>query len=189
MSDIAILKKSDRDVASIKRQNMVSSAAGELASTHFLNTIELSASTAISLYWPIGSELDTRPLLAQLRQKNVPCLLPVVKGKNQPLIFKSWSYGDPLEKGGFGTYVPEAKALTGIPKILIVPLLAFDANGYRLGYGGGFYDRTLQNLRREEGCVAIGYAYSGQEVKNVTIDKFDQRLDWIITEKDARKIQ
>lgn len=188
MSDITQQKKSDRLQASKVRQELVSESAGELAASHFLNIPEISGHCPISLYWPIGSELDTRPLLKKLAESKQACLLPVVEEKNKPLIFRTWTFGDPLEKGGFGTLVPPVSAQLGTPKIIVVPLLSFDRRGYRLGYGGGFYDRTLQKLRGEEGCISVAFAYSGQQVDTVTIDQFDQKVDWIVTEKYARKI-
>lgn len=189
MSDIAQQKKSDRLLASKIRQKLVSPKAGEMAAAQFLTIPTISNNSPISLYWPIGSELDTRPLLEKLADANIPCLLPVVAEKDQPLIFRQWKNGDPLEKGGFGTLVPKISAPLGIPKIVVVPLLSFDECGYRLGYGGGFYDRTLEKFRREEGCISVAFAYSGQQVETVTIDRFDQRVDWVVTEKYARKVQ
>ena len=91
--------------------------------------------------------------------------------------------------GAFKVLVPAKTAANLVPDIVITPMLAFDARGYRLGYGGGFYDRTLAKLRNEGECRAIGFAYAAQEVAEVVIDRFDQRLDGIITEKDVRIIK
>ncbi|MEH6401783.1 MAG: 5-formyltetrahydrofolate cyclo-ligase [Sneathiella sp.] len=189
MHSIPARKKADRQLASTKRGSLFNAKAGLQAAHNFLTSIELPADSKISLYFPIGSELETVPLLKDLNTRNITTLLPVVAGRDRPLIFKEWSIGNPLEQGRFDVFIPTEEARVMIPDILVVPLLAFDTFGYRLGYGGGFYDRTLEALRTEGDCLAVGYAYAGQEVAQVTIDKFDQPLDWLVTEKEARKRQ
>jgi len=181
-------KKADRKLASATRGSLFDANACTKAASNFFNSIELPTGTIISLYLPIGTEIGTAPLFDGLKVRGITTLLPIVEGKDQPLIFKKWSVGDPLEKGHFDVSVPNDQAKRMVPNILLVPLLAFDARGYRLGYGGGFYDRTLEAFRADGSCVAIGYAYAGQEVAHVTIDNFDQPLDWLVTEKEVRKI-
>jgi 5-formyltetrahydrofolate cyclo-ligase len=97
----------------------------------------------VSGFWPIGDEFDPRPLMEALAARGHTLCLPVVVGKGRPLAFRAWAPGDPLERAGFGLSVPAWDAAPAIPRFLIVPLLAFDRRGYRLGYGGGFFDRTI----------------------------------------------
>jgi 5-formyltetrahydrofolate cyclo-ligase len=152
---------------------------------HFKSAISVPAGATISGFWPMGDEMDVTPLLAQLHAAGHPIGLPVVVKKGEPLIFRSWQPGQTLVSGGFGTEIPAPSAPEVVPDVLIVPLLAFDSNGYRLGYGGGFYDRTLHKLRGNGNALAVGVGYAAQHVVRVPRDEYDQPLDWIITEKGA----
>lgn len=140
----------------------------------------------VSAYWPMGDEFDIRPTLAALSEKGWACALPVVAARDVPLIFRRWSPGDILVPAAMGTSVPDDAASTLVPRVLFVPLLAFDAEGYRLGYGGGYYDRTLATLRRSGRILAIGIGYAAQEIDHVPRESFDQRLDMIATERGLR---
>jgi len=139
-------------------------------------------------YWPMSSELDVRPVLVALDRIGVLMTLPEVAAKNRPLRFRAWRPDEPLVEGGHNTYHPLVSAPLMRPDVVLVPLLAFDRRGYRLGWGGGYYDRTLEVLRKTGTCVAIGVAYGVQEVERMPSDEFDQPLDWIITEQEAIKI-
>ncbi len=145
----------------------------------------LPPSAPVSAYWPMGSELDVYPAMTALHERGHPIGLPVMLGAARPLIFRHWSPGQDLEAAGFGTSEPSAEADEMEPQVLIVPLLAFDRQGYRLGYGGGFYDRTLANLRPKGGIIAIGAAFAEQEVESVPREATDLALDWIVTEREA----
>ena len=129
-------------------------------------------------YMPMRTEIDPLPAMA-VHQGAVG--VPVIIGAGQPLRFREWGPGAAMVAGTFGARVP-AEGAWVVPQVLIVPLLAFDARGYRLGYGGGFYDRTLQGLRAGGPVVAVGFAFAAQEVAQVPVDGFDQRLDMIVTE-------
>ena len=107
--------------------------------------------------------------------------VPVIMGKGLALRFREWSPGAAMVDGPFGALVPQDGAWV-VPEVLIVPLVAFDARGYRLGYGGGFYDRTLEGLRAQGLVWAVGFAFSGQEPPEVPIEVTDQRLDVLVTE-------
>lgn len=133
---------------------------------------------AMSGYMPMRTEIDPLPAMAAHQG---PVCVPVIIGKGQPLKFREWSPGCVMAPGEFGALIPESGAWIE-PDVLIVPLLAFDARGYRLGYGGGFYDRTLQMLRAKRNTLAVGFAFAAQKVNEVPIDEFDQRLDAVITE-------
>ncbi len=137
---------------------------------------------AVSSYLPIGSELDTLPLIHWLQDVGAIHGLPVVTAEGAPLTFRQWRPGDPLIDGGFATKCPDGAAPALEPAIILVPLLAFDRAGYRLGYGGGFYDRTLAARRSAGTITAIGLAFSAQEVDTVPRDEHDQPLDAVLTE-------
>ena len=161
--------------------------APEKAAEHFCEHIDVESAEVVSGYWPIREEINPIPLLTRLRRTDRACALPVVQGRDRPLVFREWTPDDALVPGVFGTSEPPPSARELAPHILIVPLLAFDGRGYRLGYGGGYYDRTLHLLRQaSKHCVAVGYAYSGQEVEALPVTDADERLDWVVTEAWAR---
>ena len=163
-------------------------AAGYALCERVLGALTFSEGCVVSAYWPIGSEIDPRPLMRHLHEHGHPIALPAVVGKGRPLVFRAWRPGDTLQPAGFGTREPVDDTPELEPRALIVPLLAFDRAGYRLGYGGGFYDRTLSLLRRGGGILAIGTAYAVQEVAEVPHGSDDRPLDWIVTEAEAVEI-
>ncbi|MFN6926042.1 MAG: 5-formyltetrahydrofolate cyclo-ligase [Tabrizicola sp.] len=130
-------------------------------------------------YMPMRTEIDPLPAMAAHQG---PVGVPVIIGKGLPLRFREWSPGAPMVEGAFKALIPEEGAWVE-PEVLIVPLLAWDRRGYRLGYGGGFYDRTLEGLRARHPVLAVGFAFSAQEVAEVPTEPTDQRLDAIVTEK------
>lgn len=171
-----------------KRRKAAAGAAEAAAvrfCARFFESLDLLPLTTVSAYWPMGSELDVRPVMERLHGQGHAVALPVVIKPGQPLLFRLWEPGQPLGAAGFGTSEPPAEAALAVPEVLIVPLLAFDRQGYRLGYGGGFYDRTLADLRAGGRVLAVGAAYAGQEVAAVPREATDARLDWIVTEEEA----
>jgi len=130
---------------------------------------------------PIRSEVD--PSAAMIAHPG-PLCVPVVEQANRPLVFHRWTAQTPMVPGRFGVAVP-ATPDPIVPDVVLVPLLAFDPRGYRLGYGGGFYDRTLQQLRADGDVLAIGFAYAAQQHASVPIEPTDERLDLIVTERDV----
>jgi 5-formyltetrahydrofolate cyclo-ligase len=162
--------------------------AGRRAADHFLAAIALEPEAVVSGYWPVGDEFDVRPTLERLHAAGHACCLPVVVGKTKPLLFRRWEPGDTLVPAALGIPVPLPEADELVPAVLLVPMLAFDDAGYRLGYGGGFYDMTLDALRAGGGApIAVGAAFAGQRVAQVPRDANDERLDWILTEDGARR--
>ena len=155
----------------------------------FLNMPELAAEIAAGRvaagYWPIGSELDPRPLLNHLHERGLACTLPATVRPGAPLAFRRWTPHTELAAAGYGTMAPppEAEALT--PELILVPLLAVDARGMRLGYGAGYYDMSLRALRAGGRVVAVGLAYDGQMAEAVPADNNDERLDWLVSERRA----
>lgn len=163
-------------------------AAGYALCERVLGALSLPAGCVVSAYWPMGSEIDPRPLMHRLHDDGHPIALPVVVRARSPLVFRAWRPEDPLEPAGFGTRVPLENRPQLTPRVLFVPLLAFDRAGHRLGYGGGFYDRTLAALRGAGAALAVGVAYAAQELPAVPCDDDDQVLDWIVTEAEAIRV-
>ncbi len=155
---------------------------------NFLNNVDVS-NKILSGFIPIGSEINILTLLNSFKKLNPTVCMPLVVKKNNPLEFRKWQQGNKLENESFGTKAPLKTAEQLTPTIIITPLLAFDKLGYRLGYGGGFYDRTIASLRQRIPVLAVGVAYSCQLVDKVPIDNFDQVLDLIITEGKVYKIR
>ncbi len=137
----------------------------------------------VALYAPLPGELDSFPLLAALARLGYPTLLPVAGEQATPLTFRLWRPGAPLVAGRFGLREPSASAPEMRPEILFLPLLGFDAAGTRLGFGGGYYDATLDRLRAKGLTAAIGLAFSCQQAEKIPREKHDEKLDFVITEK------
>jgi 5-formyltetrahydrofolate cyclo-ligase len=138
-------------------------------------------------YWPFREEADPRVLMQALAANGHPLALPRITRRTAPLEFRRWIEGDPMRPNAFEIAEPLAGAEIATPSILLVPMLAFDAAGTRLGYGGGYYDRTLAALRAARKVIAVGIAYAGQEVPGMPRRDHDQPLDAIVTEKGMRK--
>jgi len=138
---------------------------------------------ALAGYMPIRSEIDPLPAMAEAAAHG-PVAVPVIEGAGRPLRFSRWEPGCALRRGPFGTRLPEVDDFV-TPEILIVPLVAFERAGGRLGYGGGFYDRTLARLRAVRPVLAIGFAYAAQEAEGLPLEPTDQPLDMIVTEAEV----
>ena len=137
---------------------------------------------AISGYWPIDTELDPRPLLEALCRRGWTCALPCVVARGEPLSFRCWRPGDRLADGLFGIAEPCPEAHHVMPDIVVAPMLAADPAGCRLGYGGGFYDRTIGALRAASTVCVIAIGYDVQIRKAVPAGAGDQRVDWVLSE-------
>lgn len=135
----------------------------------------------VSGYVAIGDELDVFPSLEALQEIGASIVLPVAGKSGEVLSFRPWRSGEELEKGRLSTYHPSAKTEAPDPDVLLVPLVAFDHQGYRLGFGGGYYDRTLSDLRGKKKIAAYGIGYDGQEVESIPREDHDAQLDGIIT--------
>ncbi len=154
-------------------------AAAALAETG-LSFLDLPGPAIISGYYPVGEELDVRPLLIRLIREGHTIGLPVTR-KDQPLIFRTWTPDTEMAKGSMGIPRPTSDAPEVSPSVLLVPLAAFDDRGYRVGYGGGFYDRTLANLREAGPVTAVGVAFAEQQAERVPAEPHDEPLDWLLT--------
>lgn len=157
-------------------------AAAEALGHHGLAFLpsRTSSDTVVSGFAPLPDELRVWPLLRRLAGEGFRLALPVMQGKARPLIFRAWSPGDAMDKGVWDIPEPKADKALLEPDIVLVPLLAFDRAGWRLGYGGGFYDRTLRLLRSRESVVTVGLGYDEQQVDAVPHLDYDQRLDWVL---------
>ncbi|APX10950.1 5-formyltetrahydrofolate cyclo-ligase [Tateyamaria omphalii] len=140
----------------------------------------------LSGYMPIRSEIDPLPAMAEAAAHG-PVGVPVIRAEGQPLVFSRWTPDAEMTEGPFGARVPAVEELME-PEIVIVPLVAFTRSGARLGYGGGFYDRTLDILRARRATLAIGFAYGAQEVPDMPIEPTDQPLDMIVTDAEVIEV-
>lgn len=156
-------------------------AAGQ-AAAGFLAAGFAAEARVVAGYRPIRTEIDPTPLMAALHEEGLRLCVPVIEGEGLPLAFRAWAPDAAMEAGAFGAEVPAAGEWLE-PDLLIVPLLAFDSGLWRLGYGGGFYDRTLARLRARGVVRAVGLAYAAQEMDGLPREATDQRLDAVVTER------
>jgi len=150
-------------------------------------SLAISKDSLVGGYVALPGEADPHLLLEALRAAGHDIALPRVESKGAPLVFHLWQKGQPLKPGTLNILEPESRWPIAHPHILLVPLLAFDARGHRLGYGGGYYDRTLEVLRAKGPVRAVGIAYSGQEIENVPDENHDHLLDMVLTEAGVRR--
>ncbi len=139
----------------------------------------------VSGFFPYKSEISILALLQRLAGEGWVIAMPVVMGEGKPLVFRQWSFGDATVPDVWNIPVPPETAALLLPDVLLVPGLAFDRAGYRLGYGGGFYDRTLDKLRRIKPVVAIGAGYHAQLVDAVPHGVHDVALNFVMTEEET----
>jgi 5-formyltetrahydrofolate cyclo-ligase len=152
-------------------------AAGEALCHVALRDLEFSAGSTIAGVWPLAGEMDLRPLMRALHARGHRIVLPETTPRGEPLVFRVWTPESTMIREKFGTFRPDGPIAR--PDVVFVPLVAFDAAGNRLGYGGGYYDRTLDAL---VDCEPIGFAYAAQQVAHVPIELHDQPLPRILTE-------
>jgi 5-formyltetrahydrofolate cyclo-ligase len=153
-------------------------SCGAALAQHVLRELPPPAGAVVSGFWPIGQEIDIRPLLLALHARGHPIALPKTPKRGNPLIFRLWQPGAAMVAERFGTFRPDGPVC--VPDFLLVPLLAFDRRGYRIGYGAGYYDRTLAGL---PGRFRLGVAYAAQELDAVPAGPYDARLDAVATER------
>jgi 5-formyltetrahydrofolate cyclo-ligase len=158
-------------------------AAEAIAARKFLLAIALG--TIVSGFMPLKSEINPLPLLQKLSQAGARLALPAIAGRGKPLIMRAWEFGAPLDRGQWGIREPKPDAPEVEPDILLVPLLAFDRAGYRLGYGAGYYDMTIHRLRALKPITAVGVAFAAQEVPKIPTTPRDERLDLVLTEREV----
>ena len=179
------VKAAARKAAFVRRKAAFAAGQGQAAEilADFL-AVRHNRGLALALagYMPMRTEIDPLPAMAVHQG---PVGVPVILAAASPLRFRAWGPGVAMVPGEFGALIPQEGSWIE-PDVVIVPMLAFDARGYRLGYGGGFYDRTLEGLRARHPVLAVGFAFDAQEVAEVPIDQYDQPLDAVVTESGVR---
>lgn len=178
MTSLDEQKAAARKAAFARRK--VAHQAGLGTSAHLSEVLTGYRGVPLAGYMPIRTEIDPLPAMEEAAAHG-PVGVPVIMGEAQPLKFRQWEPGCELVSGPFGAMIPEEGDWIE-PEILIVPLVAFSRSGGRLGYGGGFYDRTLELLRSKRATMAIGFAYAAQEDADIPLEPVDQPLDMIVTE-------
>lgn len=185
--DIAVHKAAARRFAAEARAGAHaadSALAADAVADAFLARFPPQPDRVVSGYWPIGTEIDPRPLLLRLHEAGAPCALPTVIAPGAPLAFRRWTPDAELFPGPFRVPSPGSEAEALRPDVVLAPMLAFDRRGMRLGYGAGFYDRTLAQLRQGGTVLAVGLAFAAQELPEVPVDAFDAPLDAVLTERE-----
>jgi len=170
-----------RSAISSKQKNLAVNNAAKL----FIKNIPMNHNDIIAAYWPISGELDCLPLVEQLWARGHQICLPVTIAENKPLIFRVWQKGQKLIDGGHGIKTPDKNTSILVPNIIIMPLVAFDKKGARLGYGKGYYDRTIAKM--EQKPLLVGYGFALQEVEHINSESHDAPLDYVVSEKKVVK--
>jgi 5-formyltetrahydrofolate cyclo-ligase len=189
MSPSPAIPKNDLRAAALARRNALSAEARADAARAMAARgipVEIGGGATVSGYWPIRCEIDPIPLMRHLAAQGAQLALPVITGRDQPLIFRAWSLDTQLLRGQLGIMEPSPQSALVQPDIVLVPLAAFDRAGHRIGYGAGHYDRTLVQLRALKPIVSIGLAFAVQEIETIPTLPHDVRLDYVLTE--ARSI-
>ena len=182
MTDLVMEKAAARKQAFARRKTAHGAGLDASAQAELLKALDGQGDRALAGYMPIRTEVSPLPIMAGW---TAPVGVPVILGEGQPLEFHVWTPDAEMVAGPFGASVP-ATAKPMRPEVVIVPLVAFTADGYRLGYGGGFYDRTLEKLRALGPVLAVGFAYGAQEADALPLEPTDQRLDALVTETGTR---
>ena len=183
MTTLTEQKSDARSAAFARRKTAFGQGLDEAANAWLLGYLAMhSEASVISGYMPMRTEIDPLATMTVMHGQQRRICVPVIAGKDRPLEFREWTPDCRMVEGAFGAMIPvDTEEL--VPELLITPLLAWDRHGYRLGYGGGFYDRTLEKLRAKRPTIAVGFAYAAQEVPMVPREKTDQRLNALVTEK------
>ena len=158
-------------------------AADTIAAREF--PLAITSGIVVSAFMPMKSEINPLPLLRKLAEAGAVLALPVVAGRGKPLVMRAWRWGEDLAQGVWGLREPKPDAPEVDPDILLVPLLAFDRTGHRIGYGAGYYDMTIAGLRARKAVTAIGLAFAAQEIAAVPATPRDERLDLVLTEREV----
>jgi 5-formyltetrahydrofolate cyclo-ligase len=181
------LKAKLRQEAIARRNTMAAdlrqAAAETIAARQF--SLAIVRGVIVSGFMPLKSEINPLPLLQKLGEAGATIALPAIAGRGKPLIMRAWPFGAPLDRGQWGIREPKSEAPEVDPDILLVPLLAFDRAGHRIGYGAGYYDMTIARLRTIKPVTAVGLAFAAQEIAAVPATPRDARLDLVLTEREV----
>ena len=179
------LEAQKADARMLMRAERAAVVAGDAALKIIENfPLDLAKLSPVAGYWPVGGEIDGRPLLAALAKAGRIVALPRMETRAGPARFFAWGSGEALSADAFGVPAPPPTGADLAPRLILVPLLAFDRAGHRLGQGGGHYDRII-SLHRAHGCIAAGLAFAEQEMGLAPHGAHDAHLDWVITPKEA----
>tara|TARA_R110002110_G_scaffold85816_4_gene223737 strand:- start:71476 stop:72087 length:612 start_codon:yes stop_codon:yes gene_type:complete len=182
----ADVRASARDARDALASGLGAAAATGIAARFMSSPLQgLATGANVAGYMPMRSEIDPRLLMDRLVAAGSVLCLPDVVAEGTPLAFRRWMPNDPLDAGRYGISVPSPDADELVPDLVLVPMLAFDRQGHRLGYGGGYYDRTIAGLREGRDVLAVGLAFSGQVRDDLPVGPHDMHLDWIVTESAA----
>jgi 5-formyltetrahydrofolate cyclo-ligase len=187
MDQVAAEKKQMRIEAAARRDELARDARQDAAEAIAgrLFPLKIKAGVIVSAFMPLRSEINPLPLMRRLEEMGARLALPVIAGRGNPLTMRAWQFGAPLDRAQWGIREPKPEAPQVEPDILLVPLLAFDRTGHRLGYGAGYYDITLARLRGLKAIAAVGLAFAAQEVAKVPATEHDMRLDLVLTEREV----
>jgi len=190
MADPATIdsRKADIRTAAIARRDALPAADRAAAAAAIAARplpVAVAPGAIVSGFSPLKSEINPVPLMRAFAAAGARLALPVVMGKGRPLTMRAWTFGEPLVSGVWGIREPPPEAPEVFPDILIVPLLAFDRAGRRIGYGAGYYDMTIARLRGMKAVTAIGIAYAAQEIDQVPTTPRDAALDLVLTEREV----
>lgn len=182
------IKKSDLRREAMARRDALppearQAAAEAIAARKF--PLAIAPGTIVSGFMPLKSEINPLPLMRKLAAQGARPALPVVAGREKPLIMREWVFGEPLVAGVWGIREPKPEAAELEPDILLVPLIAFDRAGHRIGYGAGYYDLTIVQLRARKAIIAVGLAFAVQEIAAVPATPRDALLDLVLTEREV----
>lgn len=190
-SDVQNRKAELRSVALTLRDALpptMRQAAAETIASRPL-PVAVTPGMIVSAFSPMKTEINPMPLLRKFAEAGCRLALPCIAGRGHPLIMRAWDFGAPMESGQWGIREPSADAAEVEPDVVIVPLAAFDRAGHRIGYGAGYYDMTLRKLRGLKTIVAIGIAFSAQEIARVPATERDERLDLVLTEREIIRLR
>jgi 5-formyltetrahydrofolate cyclo-ligase len=191
VDDISKRKTELRSEAAARRDALPAetrkAAAEAIAARAF--PLPITSGAIVAGFMPLKSEINPLPLMKALVAAGARLALPKIAGRGKPLIMRAWPWGAPLDAGQWDIREPKADAAEVDPDILLVPLLAFDRNGHRIGYGAGYYDMTIARLRSLKAVTAVGIAFAAQEVSAVPATERDARLDLVLTEREAIEIK
>jgi 5-formyltetrahydrofolate cyclo-ligase len=187
IAEVQTAKQRLRHEALARRDALPADARRAAAEAIAARTFPLAVppGTIVSGFMPLKSEINPLPLMQKLSENGARLALPRIVGRGSPLSMRAWEFGTPLDRGQWGIREPKADAPEVDPDVLLVPLLAFDRAGYRIGYGAGYYDMTITRLRGLKTVTAVGIAFAAQEVPEIPKAPRDARLDLVLTEREV----
>ena len=188
MSDsITDLKTIVRKDALMRRDAIPAADRAQAAETIAVRAfpVAVGSGVIVSGFMPLKTEINPLPLMRKFAAAGARLALPAIAGRGKPLTMRAFAFGDELASGQWGIREPKPDAPEVAPDVLLVPLLAFDRTGHRVGYGAGYYDMTIAALRAKKPVVAVGIAFAAQEIETVPITPHDARLDLVLTEREV----